>query len=59
MSDDIRSDQKSNRKEFVVMAEIDLKFMKGDRALARAMGNKYPAKKKAAKKTAKPKEKKK
>ena len=41
------------------MAEIDLKFMKGDRALAKTMGNKHPAKKPAAKKTVKPKEKKK
>ena len=62
MPDHIRSDKKSNGEEFVVMAEIDLKFMKGDRTLAKAMGNKYPPKKtaaKAAKKTAKPKEKKK
>ena len=41
------------------MAEIDLKFMKGDRTLAKAMGNRYGAKKPAVKKTAKPKEKKK
>lgn len=59
MSDYFRSDQKSNGKEFVVMAEIDLKFMKGDRTLAKAMGNRYGAKNPAVKKTAKPKEKKK
>lgn len=41
------------------MAEIDLKFMKGDRTLARAMGSKYTAKKPTVKKTTKPKEKKK
>lgn len=34
------------------MAEIDLKFMKGDRTLAKAMGNRYTAKKAAPKKTA-------
>ena len=34
------------------MAEIDVKFMKGNRALARQMGNKIVAPKKKATKTA-------
>lgn len=35
------------------MAEIDVKFMKGTRSLAKAMGNKYTAKRPAGKKTVK------
>lgn len=34
------------------MAEIDLKFMKGNRSLAKAMGSRYTEKKSAPKKTA-------
>ena len=34
------------------MAKIDLKFMKGNRQLAKAMGNTYKPKKSAPKKTA-------
>lgn len=41
------------------MAEIDLKFMKGNRALVKAMGNTYKAAKPAPKKKAAPKGKKK
>lgn len=37
------------------MAEIDVKFMKGDRKLAKAMGSTYKAHAKPTKKTAKPK----
>jgi len=40
------------------MAEIDVKFMKGNRALAKSMGNTYKAKKSGTKKAAKPKGKK-
>ena len=35
------------------MAEIDLKFMKGNRALAKAMGSTYKSSKKKSTKTAK------
>ena len=34
----------------MVMAKIDLKFVKGDRTLAKKMGNTYTAKKKPSKK---------
>lgn len=50
MPDGIGSDETREGKEIVVMAEIDLKFMKGNRALAKAMGNTYKAGKAAPKK---------
>ena len=57
MFDHFRSDEK-REKEFLVMADIDVKFMKGNRALQKQMGSTYKSKKTGMRKTAKPKGKK-